>query len=684
MTDVVDSRRGRISVSNWWERLIETAHAAGPPLGFGLRVWVSVCLALYIAFWLELDNPTWAATTAAIVCQPSLGVSVRRGWFLLIGTLVGAIASVILAAMFPQDRVGFLLGLALWGGACAFASTVFRNFAGYAAALAGWTTAIVAYRLLGASGGANGDVFTLAVARASEVSVGTVCAVTVLTTTQFGGARRRLAAAIAGAAAEIADGFTEALRSAGSDFVDALSPRRELTRRVIALDQLVEEAIGESFQLQYHSRILQRAMNGLFTALAGWRTAAVHLAQVRNERARAEAETVLRALPPELLSAFRQNQTTYWTSAPDHLRESCEASESALIAMPVHGATLRLLADQTIATLTGISQTLDGLALLVGQRMRSIPNRGGDRHLHASDWLPLLVNGARAFVAIGSVELFWVVTAWPSGALAILTATICVLLLASRAEQAYGAATKFVVGACVSVILAALVKLVVLPHLETFIGLSLAIGAVLIPVGFALAKQWQAAVLFPTMFLFLLLLGPTNPMNYDAAQFFNGALAIVGGLVAGALSFTLIPPLSPAIRARRLLTLALRDLRRLAAAPKASPIEDWQIRILSRLAAFPDQGLPTQRAQLVAALSAGNEIIRLRGICRRLASNVLEQALGALREGNIALAIARFSSLDRDLGTSAIPNALHASASILVICEALTQYRAYFETGAAG
>jgi uncharacterized membrane protein YccC len=37
---------------------------------FGLRVWSSVCLALYVAFWLELDNAVWADTSAAIVCQP--------------------------------------------------------------------------------------------------------------------------------------------------------------------------------------------------------------------------------------------------------------------------------------------------------------------------------------------------------------------------------------------------------------------------------------------------------------------------------------------------------------------------------------------------------------------------------------------------------------------------------------
>jgi uncharacterized membrane protein YccC len=118
--------------------------SAGPPLLFGLRLWASVCLALYVAFWLELDNASWAGTTAALMCQPHLGASLRKGWFRTIGTLVGAIAIVVLTAWFPQNREGFLAGLALWGGACALVATLLRNFATYAAALAGYTAAIIA------------------------------------------------------------------------------------------------------------------------------------------------------------------------------------------------------------------------------------------------------------------------------------------------------------------------------------------------------------------------------------------------------------------------------------------------------------------------------------------------------------------------------------------------------------
>src|ERR1700726_520582 len=186
--------------------------SAGPALLFGLRLWAAVCLALYIAFWLQLDNAYWAGTSAALVCQPHLGASLRKGWYRMIGTLVGAVAIVVMTACFPQDRAAFLVSLALWGAACALVATLLRNFASYAAALAGYTAAIIASDELGAIGGANGEAFTLAITRVSEIWIGIVCAGIVLAGTDFGGAPRRLAELLAGLAGDLASGFTATLR----------------------------------------------------------------------------------------------------------------------------------------------------------------------------------------------------------------------------------------------------------------------------------------------------------------------------------------------------------------------------------------------------------------------------------------------------------------------------------------
>src|SRR5262249_15657389 len=171
--------------------------AAGPPLLFGLRLWVSVCLALYVAFWLQLENADWAGTTAFIVCQPQLGASLRKGWYRMIGTVVGAVMVVVFTGLFPQARVAFLGALALSCAVCAFGATVLRNFASYAAPLAGYTTVIIAADTLGATGGPTTDVFMLAVNRASEICIGIVAAGVVLAGTDLGGARQGLAELVA-------------------------------------------------------------------------------------------------------------------------------------------------------------------------------------------------------------------------------------------------------------------------------------------------------------------------------------------------------------------------------------------------------------------------------------------------------------------------------------------------------
>src|SRR2546430_5730471 len=243
----------RSAAARWEAEAANAARTAGPPLLFGLRLWASVCLALYVAFWLELDNAYWAGTSAAIVCQPHLGASLRKGWFRMIGTLVGAIAIVVLTACFPQDRAAFMVGLALWGAICALFATVLRNFAAYSAALAGYTAAIIASDQLGATGGPNGDAFMLAIFRVSEIWIGIVCAGIVLAGTDFGGARRRLAAVFGAVSAEIVDRFGATLAPAGSMSSDTQQPvRRELIRKVVALDPVVDEAMGESSTLRYH------------------------------------------------------------------------------------------------------------------------------------------------------------------------------------------------------------------------------------------------------------------------------------------------------------------------------------------------------------------------------------------------------------------------------------------------
>src|SRR5262249_28716728 len=124
------------------------------------------------------------------------------------------------------------------------------------------------------------------------------------------------------------------------------------------------------------------------------------------------------------------------------------------------------------------------------------------------------VNAGRVFVTIGAVELFWIVTQWPNGALAITFAAIGVLLFSPRADQAYARAVGFVVGTGLSAALAAVIAFAVFPGKEGFAAFSIAIGLVLVPAGAGVAQPWQTPMFTAMTAFFCFLLAPTNQMSY--------------------------------------------------------------------------------------------------------------------------------------------------------------------------
>src|SRR5271165_4018051 len=246
----------------------------------------------------------------------------------MIGTVVGAVGVVILAALFRQDREGFLVGLALWCAASAFVATLLRNFAAYAAALSGYTAAILASDVLGPVGATNsGSVVLLAIDRALEICIGILCAGVVLALTDLGQSRRKLAGELAALSTAIMDGFADCFVTASSNLDEFRALRRELLRRVIALDPMIDSAIGEASDLRYRSAALQRAVSGLMETISAWRKAAFEIELNGNAATQGDARAVHNELPPELLSP----DATGSAKKPAELREACCSAARSLI-----------------------------------------------------------------------------------------------------------------------------------------------------------------------------------------------------------------------------------------------------------------------------------------------------------------------------------------------------------------
>jgi uncharacterized membrane protein YccC len=403
--------------------LVEALRAATPALLFALRMWASVCLAFYVAFELELSEPSWAGTTAALVCQPVLGASLRKSAFRMIGTVIGAIGVVIIAALVRQDRVGFLAGLAVWCAVSAFVATLLSNYAAYGAALSGYTAAILANDVLGPVGTGNSDVLILAIDRALEICIGILCAGVVLALTDLGHSRRKLAVEFAALSTAVMDGFADCFVTASSDLVEFRALRRDLLRRVIALNPTIDAAIGEASDLRYRSAVLQRAVSGLLETLTAWRRAAFEIALNHNAATEREAHAVHDQLPRDLLSPDASGSA----KGPAELREACCRAARSLTRCDAETPSHRLLADSAAEGMLGMARVLNGLTGVVDPR-DMIPVRGTAR-LHVPDWLPPSINAVRVLLSVGAISLFWIASAWPNGAFAITFCAIIFVLL---------------------------------------------------------------------------------------------------------------------------------------------------------------------------------------------------------------------------------------------------------------
>jgi uncharacterized membrane protein YccC len=650
----------------------------------GMRIWTCVTLALFVAYSLELDNAYWAGATAAVVCQPSLGASLRKGWARTVGTFIGGVAIVVLVAAFPQQRISLLVGLALFCGACGFFAAVLRNYVAYAAVLAGVTSAVVFADFITAP-----DLtFHYAVTRASEIFIGSLCAGLVLIVTNSGSARRRLEVVFADTAHAIAAGIADTLAS-GPDTDSTRAERRDIIRRVIALDPVIDEATGEAPDMHYRARTLQGGVEGLFSAVSAWRGIANHLD--------ARWDTVTQGDAVALFPAIAAVRDGDWWDDPEAVRTACGVAADSALTIPAEAPSTRLLVDCVADALLALRRAANGLVLITdpGREVLDTDAKG----LPVPDMLPALVNGLRIVLLILATEILWVETDWYGGQTIVEFAALVALVFSPQTDDAYPSVVAFSVGTALSVTIAGILNFVVLPTQHSFLGFSLALGCVLVPCGALAAWRWHKALFAAIVLIFIAVMAPENQETYDTGKYLNSGFEVIVSTVAVAISLRLIPPLSPFWRARRLLALTLRDLRRLAVARRWHSRTEWSSLCCHRLAAMPEVATPLQLAQLLAALSTGEAVIDLRSARPRLAGqDLLDRALASLAEPDSVAArywLSRFNTA-QELGTTQEPGAMQqlgtapealagmrGRAAATVIADALARHGAFFDTTAA-
>ena len=453
---------------------------------YGMRLATAVSLALFTAFYLQLDSPSWAGTSAAIVCQPIVGSSLLKGVFRMIGTAVGAVAAVLLTAVFPQDRAGFLFAMLVWASLCSFLSTLLRNFAAYAAMLAGWTLIIIASTSIPAPE----QVFEIAVSRASEICIGIVCATLVIALTDLGSSPRRLSELLSRLIAETARHLADVLATGGAQYREGPEVRRALIARTAALDPIIDQAAGEAPELLQRRSVLHAAMNGLFAALSGTRIVETHLRSLSEADAHRTASIVLDCLSPDWLAVQHDGSALPQTALSRYGNLRIVRN---LVGLKTNDLSVRLTADGAADVASGLAAAANGLALLDDPANARDPPRSPG--IFVADYLPALVNALRVFLGVGATVLFWIVTEWSSGLQAVVFAAVTIMIFSPMQEKSGKAALGQGIGTGIAAIVAAVIKFAFLPDHEGFLAFSLIIAAALAPLGALSSVPLLSAIL---------------------------------------------------------------------------------------------------------------------------------------------------------------------------------------------
>jgi len=144
---------------------------AGAPASawaFGIRIWIAVVVALAASFWLELEAPSSAAVTVAILAAPTRGAALEKAYYRLIATFIGVTAAIAITGLFSQARDLLLLAFAGWIGLCVYAAGLMDGNRAYAAVLSGYTVALVAIQQIDTPE----HTFETGVARGAAIAVG--------------------------------------------------------------------------------------------------------------------------------------------------------------------------------------------------------------------------------------------------------------------------------------------------------------------------------------------------------------------------------------------------------------------------------------------------------------------------------------------------------------------------------
>jgi uncharacterized membrane protein YccC len=544
---------------------------------FSVNCFAAAMLALFVSFSLGLERPFWAMATVYITSQPLSGAVRSKAVFRLAGTAVGGAVTVLLVPALVNAPVLLSLALALWVALCQFVSLLDRTPRSYLFMLAGYTAALIGFP----SVTHPEAIFDTAVLRVQEIGIGVLCAAFIhavvwpRSVSQVFGAR--VAAVLAEAETWIADVLAAA---------PAASTGRE--RRKLAGD--ITDLHVTATHIPFDTARI-RPTRALLTGVQDRLVLLIPLVSAVEDRWRSLiADGAVAPAVTEAVAAVRS-----WVASPARPGPALPA-EPVVAALRSGRDTIEgdgwrdLMALNLLARLEELVLALAEARLLVAAVAdpAAVPppavSAGAARPLHRDYGLALLSATATVVTVLGCC-LFWIATGWPEGAVAAMIAAVVCCFFATI-DDPVPAQRGFLIWTIASLPLAAVYLFAILPAIDGFAMLTLAMAPPLLAMGAVMANPSWYGRMVPMMLGFAGGLALTNSFTVDAASFFNANVAQIIGIAAAMMTTRLIRSIGAGTAIRRLRRAGWRDLAALAERPAGSAVGQiaaWRSRMLDRV-----------------------------------------------------------------------------------------------------
>ncbi|WP_158807833.1 FUSC family protein [Beijerinckia sp. L45] len=502
---------------------------AGLPLtswSYAFRIWFAMVIALGAAFWLQLDSPSSAAITVAILAQPRRGQAFQKAGYRVLATIVGVVASIVITALFSQTRDLFLLATAAWLALCVYVASYYDGNRAYGAVLSGYTVSLVAVIQIDAPQ----NVFIAGLSRGAAVTVG-IAAIALVNDVfaapdVFSGLRVRLAVAH-GRVNEMVDALLRGDEPGPDRAADLLGT---ITGARLDIQTLPSERAGGGGQAA--------AARSSAVAMVG----RVAIARSFSDLSRLVSENVdpLRALVWNDAVVDLEAGLDAELARPDRAPEGIAIRRFALDL-----ADLRRLASRELANME------EGLA----------PERDVRLPIHRdrqTAWRTAL----RVFITVLASSTVLILSSWPTTSLTLSLVGVVAALSATTPNP--GAFAKgALIAMPVSVAAGGITEFLILDGVDSFPLLGLAMVPTIFAACFlSLSPKAPVAGLGSLLLVFFpFILSPANPQSYNPQTYvLTGLLALLAVCALFVALYTILPT-TDRDRRRWMIDEARGDLR---------------------------------------------------------------------------------------------------------------------------